>query len=105
MFRVNLSSPNNKSVGLARFGWLKNYFTINTLFSYPIWFNKNDEFEVQFELIKVFSSVDIEKKFFIQEFLDSYPSVISHQRINNIKRCFIQLVKLLEEHDLIESKY
>ena len=47
----------------------------------------------QFEVLQVFSSVSIEKEFFIQEFLDSYPSVVSN------------LVKALEEHDLIESNY
>lgn len=50
-------------------------------------------------------SVNIEKVFFIQEFLSSYPSVISNQRITNMKRTFIQWVKLFEEHSLIESNY
>jgi hypothetical protein len=30
---------------------------------------------------------------------------VSNQRITNIKRYFIQLVKILEEHDLIEFNY
>jgi len=30
----------------------------------------------------------MEKEFFIQEFLDSYLSIRSNQRINNIKRYF-----------------
>jgi hypothetical protein len=48
---------------------------------------------------------EFEKQFFIQEFLDNYQSVISNQRITNIKRYFIQLVKVLEDHDLIEANY
>jgi hypothetical protein len=38
-----------------------------------------DELQVQFHLIQVFTSVNIENKFLIQEFLDSYPSIISNQ--------------------------
>ena len=59
----------------------------------------------RFKFIQVFSSVNIEKVFFIQEFLSSYPSVISNQRKNNIKKYFIQLVQLFKEHDLIENNY
>ena len=62
-----------------------------------------DEFDVAFEVLTIYSSVSIEKKFFIKEFLTSYR--ISNQRITNMKRTFIQLVKLFEEHHLIESNY
>jgi hypothetical protein len=62
-----------------------------------------DEFDVTFEVLKNYGSVSIEKKFFIKEFLASYN--ISNQRITNMKRTFLQLVKVFEEHDLIESNY
>ena len=62
-----------------------------------------DEFDVAFEVMKTYSSVSIQKKFFIKKFLASYR--ISNQRITNMKRTFIQLVKLFEEHSLIESNY
>jgi hypothetical protein len=61
-------------------------------------------FEVRVEVIKVFHSVDIAKIFFIQQFIDSY-STVSNQRINNIKKIFIELVQILKEYDLIESNY
>lgn len=64
-----------------------------------------DQFRVRFKFIQVFSSVNIEKVFFIQEFLSSYSSLISNQRKNNIKKYFIQLVHLFKEHDLIEDSY
>ena len=64
-----------------------------------------DQLEVRFKFIQVFSSVNIEKVFFIQEFLSSYPSVISNQRKNNIKKYFIQLVHLFKEQDFIEDNY
>ena len=63
------------------------------------------EFEVQFKVIQVFSSIDISKEFFIQEFLDSYPSSLSNQQRTKIKRSFIQFIQILEEYDLIEKNY
>ena len=67
--------------------------------------NTKDDFEVRFEVMKVFSSVNLEKEFLIQEFFKPYKGLISNQRITNMKRNSIQLVKVLEEHDLIESDY
>lgn len=64
-----------------------------------------DEFEVQFKFTQVFSSINIVKEFFIQEFLDSYPSVLSNQRRTKIKKLFIQSVKLFQQYDLIEPDY
>jgi hypothetical protein len=63
-----------------------------------------DQFEVRVEVIKIFHSVDITKTFLIQQFLDSY-STVSNQRINKIKKNFIELVQILQEYDLIESNY
>ena len=63
-----------------------------------------DELEVRVKFIQVFSSVNIEKVFFIEKFLNSYSS-ISNQRKTNIKKYFIQLVHLFKEHDLIEDSY
>jgi len=45
-----------------------------------------DEFDVAFEVLTIYSSVSIEKKFSIKEFLASYR--ISNQRITNMKRTF-----------------
>jgi len=54
-------------------------------------------------LIESYSSSAVEKKFFIKEFLTSYR--ISNQCITNMKRTFLQLIKLFEEYHLIESNY
>jgi hypothetical protein len=59
-----------------------------------------DEFNVALEVLTIYSSVCIEKKFPIKEFLTSY--LISNQRITNMKRTFLRLVKLFDEHHLIE---
>lgn len=61
------------------------------------------EFEVQFKVIQVFSSVDIEKVFSIKDFLQNYPSTLNNQQKTKIKKYFIQLVGRLKEHHLIES--
>ena len=61
--------------------------------------------EVRVKFFQVFNSVSIEKEFFVQEFLDSYPSILSNQRITDIKRTFIQLVKTVQESDFIEENY
>jgi len=63
------------------------------------------QFEVQFHVIWTFSSVDIQKTFYLKEFLQAYPSTLNNQQITNIKRYFIQLMKILEKHQLIESSY
>ena len=80
--------------------WTANIWLVEDLFRRKI---SKDEFDVAFEVMKTYSSVSIQKKFFIKEFLASYR--ISNQRITNMKRTFIQLVKLFEEHSLIESNY
>ena len=63
------------------------------------------QFEVQFKVIQVFSSVDIEKYFSIEEFFHHYTSVLSNQDKNKMKEYFIQLIQLFKEHELIESTY
>jgi hypothetical protein len=92
--------------------WVAEIWLVEDLFHYkypfllPDLFRRKiskDEFDVTFEVLKTYSSVNIEKEFFIKEFLASYR--ISNQRITNIKRNFIKLVKVFEEHDLIEPNY
>lgn len=59
------------------------------------------QFEVQFKVLQVFSSVDIEKHFSIEEFF----SILYNQDKNKMKEYFIQLIQLFGEHQLIESTY
>jgi hypothetical protein len=91
--------------------WIVKVWIAQELFYYahpfllPIFFKQKatkDQFEVQFKIIQVFSSVNIEKKFFIREFLDSYSAVLSNPRRKKIKQLFVGILK---EHDLIESNY
>lgn len=66
---------------------------------------KKHGFEVQFELIKNFSSVNIEKIFYIKDFFKNYPSTLTNQKKTEIKQYFIELVKTLEQSKLIDSNY
>ena len=63
------------------------------------------QFEVQFYVIRIFSSLDIQKTFYLKEFLRDYPATLNNQQVTNIKRYFIQLMEIFEEHQLIESSY
>ena len=92
--------------------WMASVWLVEDLFQYtypffiPDLFRRKmskDEFDVTFEFIKTYSSVNVEKRFNVKEFLSSYR--ISNQRINYMKRFFIQLVKLFQAHDLIEPHY
>lgn len=101
-------SKKQKNSLIARVWIAEELFYYNYPFLLPDFFRKKntkDEFEVQFEILKVFCSVSIKKEFFVKEFLDSYSSILSNQRRTKIKKLFIQLVASLKEHDLIESNY
>ena len=63
------------------------------------------QFEVQFHVIRTFSSLDIQKTFYFKEFLQAYLSTLNNQQITSVKRYFIQLMEIFEEHQLIESSY
>ena len=106
--QVKLQKSSKQKYWIGRVWLLEELFYYNYPFSLPNIFQTKltkDQLEVRLKFIQVFSSVNIEKVFFIQEFLSSYSSVISNQRKNNIKKYFIQLIQLFEEHQLIESTY
>jgi hypothetical protein len=84
---------------------------VNKLFYYkypyyfPNFFNiklNKYQFEVRFKFIQVFSFINIEKVFWVSEFI---PSKISNQRKASIKKYFIEVIELLQNYDLIEDNY
>jgi hypothetical protein len=94
--------------------WRATVWLVDKLFDYPFPFLlpdffqeklSKDDFEVRFRILQVFSSVEIAKEFRIQEFLDTYPSKISNQRITAIKQSFINSVLILNQYKLIEPYY
>jgi len=80
-------------------------FYYNYPFYFPNLFNiklNKDQFDVRFKFIQVFGSINIEKVFWVREFI---PSKISNQRKATIKKDFIQIIELLRNYDLIEDNY
>ena len=64
-----------------------------------------DQFQVLFELIKVYNSSDIRKEFHIQNFLDNYPSILSSQRKKKIKEYFIHYIQVLNQQQKLQDKF
>lgn len=64
-----------------------------------------DELEVQFYCIQTFRSIHSQKKFWIQEFFESYSSPLSNERKTKMKQLFLQFVAFLNQEDRIESNY
>ena len=90
---------------------IANVWMVNKLFYYkypyyfPNFFNiklNKYQFEVRFKFIQVFSFINIEKVFWVSEFI---PSKISNQRKASIKKYFIEVIELLQNYDLIEDNY
>ena len=63
------------------------------------------QFEVQFYVIQIFTSVNLEKTFFIKEYFQNYPSALNNSQKTEIKNYFIQLIQRLKEYNLIESNF
>ena len=77
-------------------------FNLNNFFQQKL---SKHELLVRVKFLQIFSSINIEKEVFIKELFKSYPSTLNNQQKTRIKKSFIGLVKLLEQHDLIEPKY
>ena len=63
-----------------------------------------DEFQVLFEVIKVYTYEDIRKEFFIQEFLESYPSTLSNKQKKQMKEYFLHYLKVLKKEEKLQDK-
>lgn len=104
---VNLYKARNQS-------WIAEIWIAEELFYYPHLFLfpgllnlklPKHQLEVQFKVIQVFSSFEIEKIFLIKEFLENYSATLTNQKKTLIKNYFIELIQLLQDSDLIEPKY
>jgi hypothetical protein len=63
------------------------------------------EFKVRVQFLQVFSSVSLEKTFFIEQFFQSYGSTLSNQNKSKIKKEFIQIVEFFQTQKLIENNF
>lgn len=67
---------------------------------------KTDEFKVRFAVFHNFTyQENLEKKFLIEKFIQKYRGKISNQRISNMKKEFIKIIKFMKDHNVIESNY
>lgn len=83
-------------------------FSYSHPFSVPDFFKQDHkivkhEFDVDFEIIKIFSSLNISKEIDIQEYFHYYPSPLSNAQKSKIKQYFIQSLQKLNDVDLIED--
>lgn len=79
--KVQIIKSKKLKCWIARVWVIEELFDYNYPFLLPELFRQKTtkcQFEVRFQVLQVFSSVSIEKKFFIQEFLDSYLFVLSN---------------------------
>jgi hypothetical protein len=93
---------------VARVWIVDELFYYNYPFAFPDLFDPNiskTKFAVQFEVIRVFSDVGLEKRFEIQRFIDNYPSTLSNYEIRQIKELFIESVEVLEKNNLIQPRF
>jgi len=113
-YRSLVTIPEIKLEKSKHNSWIAKVWIVEELFHYsrpfflPNFFKQQtikDEFEIQFKVIQVFSSVNIEKIFFVEDFFQDYSSTISDQQKTKMKKSFIRLIKILEEYDLINSNY
>jgi len=68
---------------IAKVWLVEELFYSNYPFSLPNFFQQKHtkyELEVRFKLFQIFSSLNIEKKIFVQEFFKCYPSVLNNQQ-------------------------
>ena len=79
-------------------------FRIPDLFELDLNNQKLSKYEnlVRVEFIKIFSSRDVQKPFYIREFLNTYK--ISNQKIKEIKQIFIDIIHLFQQYQLIEKE-
>ena len=83
----------------------KSFYNLRYPFYFPNFFNTKltkDQFDVRFKFIQVFSSINIEKIFWVQEFITSK---LSNQRKATIKKYFIEIIELFQKYNLIENNY
>ena len=94
--------------------WLGTVCLIDELFYYkypfclPDFFKQKltkHELEVRVKFFKTFGSINTEKIFLIQDFFQSYKSILSNQQKTKMKKDFIELVEVLQHYDLIEDNY
>ena len=106
--QISLEKCSQTKFWMARVWLVDELFYYNYPFALPNFFRRKlntHELEVSVKVIQVFSSLSIEKDFYIENFFNTYKSTLSNQQRTKIKIYFIKLVQVLQEADLIEPYY
>ena len=106
--QVKLEKSSKQKYWIGRVWLVEELFYYNYPFSLPNIFQTKltkDQLEVQYKIVQVFSTVNIEKTFLVEEFLDNYPSILSNQQKTKIKKYFIDVIQIFEKYKLIEPNY
>ena len=104
--KVTIQKPKQEKCWRAEIWIVEELFYYKYPFFIPDFFQEKltrDQFSVSFEVLKVFSSVEVGKHFQIKAFFQNYLTGLSNQQKTKMKNYFIKLVKVLKEHGLIES--
>lgn len=65
-----------------------------------------NQLEIQYKFVETFSTTThLEKKFLMEDFFNSYTKVLDTQEKTKIKQLFLNFINLLQENNLIESRY
>ena len=103
--RVTVFKQPGSKYLLARVVLMDDLFHYQYPFRFPDLFegdlNKHEKL-VRIEFIKTFSSKDVEKRFHIRQFFNTYK--ISNQKIKDVKRIFIDIIHIFQQHQLIEKQ-
>ena len=102
--RVTIFKPPESKYLLARVVMMDDLFYYLYPFRLPDLFQRNltkHERLVRVEFVKTFSSKYIEKYFCLREFFNTYK--ISNQKIKEIKQIFIDVIRIFQQHQLIEQ--
>ena len=103
--RVTVFKQPGSNYLLARVVLMDDLFYYQYPFRFPDLFEgKLTKYEklVRIEFIKTFSSKDPHKNFNIRQFFNTYK--LSNQKIKEVKQIFIYLIKIFQQHRLIEDE-
>ena len=108
MPQVKLEKCSKQKCWIGKVCLVEELFYYEYPFCLPDFFQQKltkHQFEVRVKVFKTFSSINIEKVFLIKEFFQNYRSILSNQQKTKMKNDFIQLVKVLQDRNLIEDNY
>lgn len=93
---------------IGKFLIVDDLFYYNYLFSFPDMFHSHlskYEFFVLLEILKCFNLPNLERRIHVKQFINNFPCTFSNQTIRKIKILFLDAIQILENNQLIESRF